>query len=118
MSEPVEPVRSITFTTPSLKLSFSIILLYFFAVIPFAAGTIHVLVLAGFPSNIIKAYLSEGILVAHICLTVAMTYYLIKRYSIYLLSERWKANFIYYLSVGLKWSIPLLIIHMISLLSH
>ena len=116
MSEPVEPVMSITITAPSLKLSFLIILFYFFALIPLTAGTIHILVLAGFPSNIIKANLSEGMLIAHICLTVTMTYYLVKRYTVYLLSERWKANFINYLSVGLKWSTPLLIIHMISLL--
>ncbi len=74
------------------------------------------MVLAGLPARIIKANLSESILVVHICITITLIYYLVKRYSIYLLSENWKSNYINYFIVGLKWSIPLLTIHIISLL--
>lgn len=116
MKEPVGSARSITLKKPSLKLSILIIILNLFAIIPLVAGFIYVLVIAGFPIEIIKANSSAIILIAHICFIFTMTFYLVKRYSIYLLSEDWKANFIKFLSVGLKWSLPLLTIHIIALL--
>ena len=109
-----EPVKSISSESPSLKLSILIILVYLFAIVPLVAGTIYVLVLAGYPLKIIKSNLSVSILIAQICLTITITYYLIKKYSAYLLSYEWRANFINYLCVGLKWSIPLIIIYIIS----
>jgi membrane protease YdiL (CAAX protease family) len=84
-------------------------------IIPLVAGMMYVLVSFGYPAKSLKSNLSEVMLIVQICLTSALTYYLLKRYSNYLLSDCWRAKFVNYLSVGLKWSIPLLILHIISL---
>lgn len=101
---------------PSLKLSILIIIIYLFLIIPLVAGIMYVLVWFGYPTKNIKSNLSEVMLIVQICLILALTYYLFKRYSNYLLSDCWKAKFINYLSVGLKWSTPILILHIISLI--
>ena len=108
-------VESIPSKIPSLKLSIVILLIYLFAIVPLLAGIMYVLVSLGYPLKILKSNLSESILISQICLTTAMIYYFFTRYSDYLLSVGWRANFFTYLRVGLKWSIPLVIIHIISL---
>ena len=100
---------------PSLKLSILMIIIYLFSVVPIIAGIIYFLVSIEYPTKSIKSNLSEVMMIVQICLTSSMTYYLVKRYSDYLLSDSWRANFKNYLRVGLKWSIPLLILHIISL---
>lgn len=100
---------------PSLKISILMIIIYLFSVVPIIAGIIYFLVLIEYPTKSIKSNLSEVMMIVQICLTSSMTYYLVKRYSDYLLSDSWRANFKNYLRVGLKWSIPLLILHIISL---
>ena len=112
MSKSIEPVPS---KIPSLKLSILIILIYLFAMVPLLAGIMYVSISIGYPLKIIRSNLSDSILIAQICLTTAMIYFFFKRYSDYLLSGGWRANFFNYLRVGLKWSIPLVIIHIISL---
>ena len=108
-------VESIPSKIPSLKLSIVILLIYLFAIVPLLAGIMYVLVSLGYPLKILKSNLSESILISQICLTTALIYYFFTRYSDYLLSVGWRANFFTYLRVGLKWSIPLVIIHIISL---
>ena len=112
MSERATPVST---NIPSIKCSILFLLVYLFAIIPLASGIMYLAVLAGLPSGIIKANLPEGILTLQAILTAFMTYHLLRRYSFYLLSYSWKADFIHYLRVGLKWAIPLLAIHMIAL---
>ena len=115
MMEPMEHLKPNTVINPSLRFSFFILLFYFFSTL-LVAGGIYILALAGFPIKIIKANLSEYILTSQILITTSMIFFLIKKYNIYLFSENWKSNFLKYLSVGLKWSIPLLIILAISIL--
>ena len=83
--------------------------------VPLLAGIMYVSVSIGYSLKIIRSNLSDSILIAQICTTTAMIYFFFKRYSDYLLSGGWRANFFNYLRVGLKWSIPLVIIHIISL---
>jgi len=110
-----KPVKFVSTKTPSIQLSIVIILIYLFAIMPLIAGIMYVSVLFEYPLKIIRLNLSESILIAQICLTTTMIYYIVSRYSDYLFSHDWKANFIKYLRVGLKWSIPLLLFHVISL---
>ena len=97
-----------------IEVSILVILFYLFATLSFLAGIIYVLALVGCPLEIIKSNLSESILITQICLTSTMIYYLLKRYSGYLLSIDWRKNFFSFLRIGLKWSLPLLVIHIIS----
>ncbi|MBW1781776.1 MAG: CPBP family intramembrane metalloprotease [Deltaproteobacteria bacterium] len=71
--------------------------------------------LTGLPSGLIKANLPEGLMLFQVILTAYMTYYLLRKYSDYLLSCSWKASFFRYLHVGVMWSIPLLAIQLITL---
>jgi membrane protease YdiL (CAAX protease family) len=110
-----EPVKSISIESPSLKLSILIIFIYLFAIFPLVSATVYVLILIGYPLKIIKSNLSVSILIAQICLTITITCYLIKKYSNYLFQDDWRVNFVDYLYVGLKWSIPLGVIYVIAL---
>jgi membrane protease YdiL (CAAX protease family) len=62
-----------------------------------------------------RANLSESIIIAQICVTAVLTYHLVKKYSDYLFSSKWKASYIQYLLIGMKWSMPIVVIHIIFL---
>ena len=100
---------------PSLKISVAIIFIYLFALLPLAAGIMYALVKIGYPIKSIRSNLSDGIIVIHIFLTAVLIYFLLKNYSDYLLSFKWRAYYINYLRIGLKWSIPIAVIHAIFL---
>ncbi len=100
---------------PSLKLSITIIFIYLFAILPLVAGIMYFMIKIGYSSNSMRTNLSEGIIIIQICVTTVLTYYLVKKYSDYLFSYKWKANYIQYLLIGMKWSMPIVVIHIIFL---
>jgi len=100
---------------PSIKASLLFLSIYLFAIIPLAYGTMYLSELAGLPSGLIKANLPKGLMLFQATLTAYMTYHLLRKYRDYLLSCGWKVAFFRYLCVGVKWAIPLLAIHMITL---
>ncbi len=108
-------VKSIPSEIPSLKLSILIIIIYLFAIVQLLTGIVYVSVSIGYPVKIIRYNFYESVLIGQICLIIAMIFYFFSKYADYLLSAGWRENFFNYLRVGLKWSMPLVIIHIISL---
>lgn len=103
-------------TKPSLNLSFLFFLSYLLAVIPLTIGITYGLVFIGYTADNLKTNLSEIIMMAQIGITSILTFLLARRYLAYLLSERWKKNYLLYLTVGLRWSFPLLLLYAFSML--
>ncbi len=101
---------------PPLKLTFILILIYLFAAIPFTIGITYALTNTGYTVDRIKAILSEIVLLAQIGITSSLTILLASKYLNFLLSDGWKKKFIIYLKIGLKWALPILILHVFSLL--
>jgi membrane protease YdiL (CAAX protease family) len=98
---------------PSLKITVIIILIYLFAVIPLTLAIAYGGTIVGYSLYEIKNYLSEIILIIHVGIICSLVYLLLRKYSGYLLSPVWKNNFSLYISVGFKWGLPLLILHII-----
>lgn len=110
-----KPATLVSTSIPSIMSSLSFLTIYLFAIIPVAYGIVYLAEFAGLPSGLIRASLPEGMMLFQVTLTAFMTYHLFRKYSDYLLSCDWKEAFFRYLRVGVKWSMPLLAVHMVTL---
>jgi len=105
-----EPV---TVGTPSLKTVILMPLIYLFAAYPISFMTGLYMEFTGMPMGTPEKP-TGGFLIATALLAVffflTITWLLMKRYSNYFLTDAWKINFYSHLAVGLKWSIPAIVL--------
>jgi len=110
--------KTVTVKQGPLTVAILCTLIYLFGGFPIIYVFAHIvrnLEIVDFPIDLTKLDSSYVASILQIVLTSALTYFLIKRYGTYLFSHYWKTCFGKYLVVGLKWSIPIIILHAISL---
>ena len=107
---------NIELKTPTIRLIIFVLLLYFFGAFLISVGILYFLSTIGASSHHMKQNISEGFLLIHIFIMGGMTYFLLKKYTNYLLLNDWKKNVFKYVKAGLKWSLPLIIVLGIPLL--
>lgn len=107
--------NSLPIKTPSLRTGIIFLFIYLFGTFLIVVGSKHIFILGGFSKGAIESLLLNGSTLIQIILMVLMTYFLLRNYSDYLFSSDWNHKLINYLMIGLKWSIPLVILHTISL---
>lgn len=103
-----------TARTASLSIGICSLLIFLFAEWPIIYVLKYLAKFFSVPRDFIEVNSYYILLVVKVLLVSLLTLFLIKRYTIYLFSHDWKKNLLNYLLVGLKWSIPILILHIIS----
>ena len=104
------------YAKPSIKLSFALILLYLFAAIPLTIGITYGIAILGCTVDNLKSNLSEIVILTQIGITSILIFFLVSKYLNYFLSYGWEKDYLIYLKAGFKWAIPLLVLHVFSLL--
>lgn len=106
---------SLPIKTPTLLTGFILLFVYLFGILLIVLGSKYIFVLANVPKETFEPFLLNGLSFTQIILMAIIIWFLLKNYSDYLLSTDWNKKLINYLIMGLRWSLPLVILHAIYL---
>jgi len=105
--------KAITIEQVSLTVAILFMSIYLFGGFPIIYLFVKFLALVNFPIDLIKVNSYYVTSTFQIVMVIVLNYFMLKRYRNYLLSYNWKMCFGKYLIVGLKWSIPVIILNSI-----
>lgn len=98
---------------PSYLVALSSVIFYYFAMPPLVFVVIYSLNQIGCPVESMKSCLYNVAISLQVIIGASISIILLKKYGFFLLSPEWRKNFMFFVKIGVKWSIPILIVHLL-----
>ncbi|MBU2431295.1 MAG: CPBP family intramembrane metalloprotease [Proteobacteria bacterium] len=101
---------------PSIKILIFYVLLYLFAVVPLTVALFYGLDFVGYNVKRLATNLSEIIIAIQIGITCALSLALMRKHFDFLFGKRLQKDYLRFIKVGMRWTVPLLVLHIMAFL--